>query len=694
MGDMNFARSAAEGVLRHFTTDQAVRAGMITAAWSGAASLGRGLLPRTPVQQAAVSGAVVASHYMLGAFTWSSIASAAAGTPGHRAGSKALLAAAAVSAGGSKFLEVQLRPRSGDSLAWGSLWSAAKLVSVIGLAGGLVTSSDLIEHEVLGLRRSPGTTLALDLAAGGLMAGSTIIRRRSRAQRYRVTAEEADAVVEHGSPRNLAGRVKSATYVGGVAAGTSLGLIGLAVAEQATARQITRAMDSATKTDLGEFGVLLGHTVTAGAFVVASYQLLRSVRKRIERRAEVIEAAYPEPPEDPYVSCGPRSAVPFDAVGKEGRRFVTMRVPAREIEELMGEPAVEPVRVVVPLMGTPADRVRLAIEELRATGGLDRSLICVAAPTGVGYVNYVMAESLEYLARGDCAIVVPQYAYVPSALALDKTDEGTQVQREVIEAIVAAAPGKRVVQFGESLGAQVAADVGGTTGVPVFDEIGLDSGLYLGVPFRSSLWRAYLKNPSKLVAGGRLVVVADADELLPGTGRHVMINHHDDPINKFAYSMVVQRPWWMGPASSRPPLVPRETLYRPITTFMIGVVDILNGMNMKPGEFRRFGHDYRFDMRQAIQKTFDLPADAAQADRIESALREREQMWAERRLIAKTGERALQAVRDTINSWGRNSVNLQHQEVSGDETGGKLLEYLNARLSRKPGAGYSSSSTA
>ena len=26
-----------------------------------------------------------------------------------------------------------------------------------------------------------------------------------------------------------------------------------------------------------------------------------------------------------------------------------------------------------------------------------------------------------------------------------------------------------------------------------------------------------------------------------------MINHHDDPINKFSYQMVVQRPWWFGP---------------------------------------------------------------------------------------------------------------------------------------------------
>ena len=86
----------------------------------------------------------------------------------------------------------------------------------------------------------------------------------------------------------------------------------------------------------------------------------------------------------------------------------------------------------------------------------------MASPTGVGYVNYVMAEALEYLTRGDCTVVVPQYAYVPSALALNKTEEGVELQAAVIQAIarrldeLAPVNRPRIVQFGESLGAQVA----------------------------------------------------------------------------------------------------------------------------------------------------------------------------------------------------------------------------------------------
>ena len=316
-----------------------------------------------------------------------------------------------------------------------------------------------------------------------------------------------------------------------------------------------------------------------------------------------------------------------------------------------------------------------------------RSIICIASPTGVGYVNYVMAEALEYLSHGNCAIVVPQYAYVPSALALNKTNEGVELQTAVIEAVRSrideANPEDRprIVQFGESLGAQVAADVAGPLGVPRFDAVGLESGLYLGVPFRSTLWKAWLRDSESMAAGGRLQNVSEAGELRAGSSRHIMINHHDDPINKFSYQMAVQRPWWFGPPATRPPRVPQETLFRPVISFVIALVDLLNGMDSKPGEFRLRAHDYRIDLREALEKAYNLPATAEQRDLIESALRRREQEWAEKRLIARTGEKALRQLRDTINSWGQDSVNLKLDEIpAGDEASSRLIEYLNAKL--------------
>ena len=83
----------------------------------------------------------------------------------------------------------------------------------------------------------------------------------------------------------------------------------------------------------------------------------------------------------------------------------------------------------------------------------------------------------------------------------------------------------------------------------------------------------------------------------------------------------------------------------------------------------------------------DLPATADQRDRIESALRRREQEWAERRLIARTGEKALRQLADTINSWGQDIVNIPVDEAPADDPSNRLIEYLNARLGQSGGSG-------
>ena len=218
-----------------------------------------------------------------------------------------------------------------------------------------------------------------------------------------------------------------------------------------------------------------------------------------------------------------------------------------------------------------------------------------------------MAEALEYLSHGNCAIVVPQYAYVPSALALNKTTEGVELQTAVIEAIrsrideVNPSTARASFSSGEPLSAS-GRRCRRPAGVPRFDAVGLESGLYLGVPFRSTLWKAWLRASESMAAGGRLQNVSEAGELRPGSSRHIMINHHDDPINKFSYQMVVQRPWWFRTAGHPTPKVPQETLFRPVISFVIALVDLLNGMDSKPGEFRLLAHDYRIDLREALEK--------------------------------------------------------------------------------------------
>ena len=683
---MGLARTLLGGLVRHFTTDQSVRAGVMTAAWAAAASYSRGLLPRTPVQQAAALGVSASAYYALGTTTWATVSSVASGLPGNRPGPTARLVAAGVTAGGGKLGEISLRPRGGDNLMTGVAWSELKLLSVVGLAGGLVTISDLVAHDLLHLKRSPRTTLLLDLGMGTLMAGGTLVRRMRRARMYDTDDHLLNAVKKAEDGTALSVQARTAAVATATAVGSTLGLATLAITEQAGARLIAKGVNSIAGADLEEFSEFIGHGVMFTGFAGAGVFGLKQVRRMTQKKSEVVEPAYREEPTSPYVSCGPNSEVDFEDIGKEGRRFVLMRLSPAEIEQVMGGNAAEPVRVVIPRDGTVEERAATAVRELTATGGLSRSVICIASPTGVGYVNYVMAEALEYLTRGDCAVVVPQYAYVPSALALNKTDEGVELQTAVIEAVsrrldeLAPANRPRIVQFGESLGAQVAVDVAGPEGIPQFDAVGLESGLYLGVPFRSHLWKAWLHDADAMTDGGRLVNVSEASEIPVGAGRHVMINHHDDPINKFSYEMVVQRPWWFGAPETRPPKVPRETLFRPVISFVIALIDLVNGMDAKPGEFRLLAHDYRIDIAEAVEKVYGLQTTADQRDQIESALRRREHEWAEKRLIAKPGEKALRQLRDTINSAGQDAVNIQFDEHPGDEPSSRLIDYLNNRL--------------
>ena len=227
----------------------------------------------------------------------------------------------------------------------------------------------------------------------------------------------------------------------------------------------------------------------------------------------------------------------------------------------MGEPAKAPVRAVAGFgsASTSQERAKIALAELERLGGFERSVIVVAAPTGVGYVNYSFAEAVEYLTRGDCAIVVPQYALVPSALALKETREGEAQQELILAGIrdrIAAMPEgsrPRVVQFGESLGAEVALDVA-AAGTHRFDELGVERGLYLGTPFRTSLWVRWFSERALVDPKGLVGLVSQASEIadLPESARHVMVVHHDDPINKFDYAALVRAALVDGPAGDPP----------------------------------------------------------------------------------------------------------------------------------------------
>jgi uncharacterized membrane protein len=134
--------------------------------------------------------------------------------------------------------------------------------------------------------------------------------------------------------------------------------------------------------------------------------------------------------------------------------------------------------------------------------------------------------------------------------------------------------------------------------------------------------------------------------------RYLLLTHHEDPIPKFTPRLIVQQPDWLGPASKRESGVPAETVWTPMGTFLSVGVDLLNAMNIKPGAFRAFAHDYRSSIRPMVQQVFRMSADQEQTERIDQALREREARWARERVVADELARANEVIRKKLEEFG------------------------------------------
>jgi uncharacterized membrane protein len=294
-------------------------------------------------------------------------------------------------------------------------------------------------------------------------------------------------------------------------------------------------------------------------------------------------------------------------------------------------------------------------------GAYDRSTLCIYVPTGSGYINYVAAETLEYLTRGDVASVCVQYSKRPSFMSLDKVALGRFQVRDLIRAVstyVATLPEERrprVLLFGESLGAHVSQDAFLHRGVQGLRARGVEAAIWLGTP-HASQWRHQVLAESPLpddvaeFASPEEMRALGADRL--ESLRYALLTHHEDPIPKFTPRLIAQRPDWLGAEGTRPPGVPPETIWTPYGTFLAVGVDLLNAMNIKPGKFRAFAHDYRSDIRPVVEQVFGPALSEEQRQNVDAALRRRESQWAQERVIADEVARANEALKAKLAELG------------------------------------------
>jgi len=637
------------------------RVALFAAAASVGSSFEPGLQPRKTIDQAIATGLISAVTLSAVTVTQSGIESVGRGLTRGRTDNASALARLLFSVGTNVVvgaaaygLARALPPNEAEKSRRGFLRTAAQGTARVAAVGAALSTAigtlDLLAESAPQTRWVSRIPVALP--AGIAVSAWKIHRVHTKA------AESHDTTIADVSTRNSVG----------IAIGVGAGVLALQAGERVIAHGVARGLARIAPA----YDVVsnpIGHVVSLAVLGAGMYAGYEYAVRRVENGAAAVEPAYDSPPTSPLVSGGPGSPVSFESLSREGRRFVNMALTQEEIGSVMGEPAVaEPIRLFVGLDSASLmeDRVDLLLDEMVRTKAFERKVVCFVSPTGSGYINYVMAESLEYLTRGDCAIVTMQYSLLPSSMSLTRTRLAVDQNRAIMHAISGYLRGMdpakrpRFVAFGESLGALTMQDIWAHRSVEAMERDFIHSSVYVGTPSATQFAHHWRISPEKIDPQGKLIELdnfGDFLDLPPDRQqviRHVLVSHYDDPIPKFGTNLLMRRPWWLGPAALRPPRVPKSAEWAPWTTFVLTAVDLLNAMEVVPGTFGRRGHDYREDIPRFVSQAYDLPITADQLLRMERALRERELVWAQKRVVTEQVARAREAVMREIKTWNVN----------------------------------------
>lgn len=423
----------------------------------------------------------------------------------------------------------------------------------------------------------------------------------------------------------------------GLGAGIALILAGIAYGERAIAKLVDQTVEEyapyAKKSWLP-----IGHLIATGGMLFGLFKFTENIYQKIENNAENIEEGYLDSPSTELSSGGIKSAVKWNTLTIQGRRHIGSKLNAKDIESVMKEKSIEPIRIFVGLDSADSeeDRVAMALHELERTGAFKREVIVVVSPTGTGYINYIMSESFEYMSRGNVASVTIQYSKRPSPMSLDRVDEGYRQYRMLLNGIkrkLDTLPKNRrprIVLFGESLGAWTSQNAFVNEGTDGLQYLGIDSALWIGTP-AGSRWKDQVMSKKMLNSESHLVGLFDNFNDVKATDtktrnkiRYVMLTHHNDPINQFGADVLVKQPEWIVNPNKRPKELTGKQRYRTPTLFIQMLFDMKNALKPIPGEFVANGHDYRADLAQFIKYVYRFKVTNEQLQAIEKQLRQNE----------------------------------------------------------------------
>lgn len=367
---------------------------------------------------------------------------------------------------------------------------------------------------------------------------------------------------------------------------------------------------------------ILGSLVTGGAIAYGAKMGIRRITGKIIAGNRATEIAFVDVPKAPTVSGSTNSTVPYGSLGVQGRRLVSEVTSGTDITEIMGEPPIaEPVRVYVGVDSADSDAALIdaAMAELQRTGAFDRSVIIAASPAGTGYVNYIAVEAAELMSRGDCATVAVQYGSLPSMMSTSKMSKASHIYAMLLtrirNTITASGSSAKLVAYGESLGAL--AGQAGVAAASQGDTLIVDRALWVGTPKGSALFE-------RLTAAGAPVFDQPTDLVRhlkdQDAPPYVFLNHHNDPVTKFALEDLYKIPAWLTVPDRGRGTNPNQR-WVPGVAFFQGLIDTKNAATVIPGQFFSTGHDYRADLASFVAAAYGFSVTDDQMARIEARLR-------------------------------------------------------------------------
>tara|TARA_R110002049_G_scaffold4601_5_gene32593 strand:- start:822981 stop:824636 length:1656 start_codon:yes stop_codon:yes gene_type:complete len=309
-------------------------------------------------------------------------------------------------------------------------------------------------------------------------------------------------------------------------------------------------------------------------------------------------------PEQSELTGSPDSLVTWETIGRQGKFFLAKGPTDADISQLTGEESERPIRVYVGMRSRPTERerARLALQELKRVGGFEKSILIVSTPTGTGWLDPSAVDTIEYLHRGDTAIVSTQYSYLPSWITIlvdpDRSVRSASALFDEVYSYWKTLPKDarpklylQGLSLG-SLGSELSADL-----FTVFEDP-IAGAVWSGPPFPSRNWKSFVRNRNETSTAwlptfrdGRLLRFTSQTNALRsdqpwGPIRNVYIQYASDPMVWFSPELAWSQPDWLG--DPRGPDVSPHLRWYPIITFLQIAFDLPMATTVPIG----YGHNY------------------------------------------------------------------------------------------------------